>query len=279
MAPEERFMMKNSEELLTRSSHERNGCKLNYWLGGAEGAPWLVLTHGDWVDHREFDLQIPAFVSNYRLLLWDVRGHGLSRPADPPFSIREAMEDLVAILDLLDIEQAAFLGHSMGGNLSQELVFYHPDRIRALVCADCTCNTLKLSKLEEWSVRMAGPLLKLYPYDVLRRQAANISALKPEVRKTLYEMFGGFSKQEYIQILLATTLCLHYEPGYRIEKPLLLIVGDQDRTGNIRKIAPIWAAREPQCELAVIPNAGHAVNLDQVDAFNQTVLAFLRKIE
>ena len=84
---------------------------------------------------------------------------------------------------------------------------------------------------------------------------------------------------EFVQILLETSSCLHYEPGYQIKKPLLLIVGDKDKTGNIRKIMPIWAQNEPDCKFVVIPNAKHAVNLDNPTSFNQEVLQFLFKIE
>ena len=50
---------------------------------------------------------------------------------------------------------------------------------------------------------------------------------------------------------------LHYEPGYRIMPPLLLVHGDDDRMGDMRKTAPQWAQREPDCQHAVLPDARH----------------------
>ena len=85
----------------------------------------------------------------------------------------------------------------------------------------------------------------------------------------------SLSKDEFVGIMLATSECLHYEPGYRIAVPLLLIVGDKDATGNIRKIMPIWASQEPDCRLVVIPDAQHAANLDDPDLFHKTLLDFL----
>ena len=79
---------------------------------------------------------------------------------------------------------------------------------------------------------------------------------------------ASLSKAEFVQIMMATTTCLHYEPDYKINKPLLLMVGDQDATGNIRKIMPIWAEHEPDCRFVVIPNAKHAANLDNPDFFH-----------
>jgi len=74
---------------------------------------------------------------------------------------------------------------------------------------------------------------------------------------------------------MATTACLHYEPDYTINKPLLMLVGDQDATGNIRKIMPIWAKHESDCRLEVIPNSKHAPNLDNPEVFHTVLLEFL----
>lgn len=82
------------------------------------------------------------------------------------------------------------------------------------------------------------------------------------------------TKEEYIRILMQTSLCLHYEPDFKIGKPMLMMVGDQDKTGNIRKVMPLWAQHDG-VELAVIPNARHAANLDQPGIFHKHLLDFL----
>jgi 3-oxoadipate enol-lactonase len=255
----------------------RNGCELHYWLAGPKNLPLMVMTHGAWINHLEFEPQLADFSRYYRLLLWDVRGHGLSRPADPDFSVKEAVQDLLALLYSQKEESAILLGHSMGGNLSQEVVFYHPERVRALVCIDCTCNTLRLNPVETFMVRMARPIFKAYPLNALRSQSANIVSDQPAVRQKLYDLLEGLTKDEYVNVMTELTACLHYEPNYQIKKPLLIIVGDLDKTGNIRKVAPIWAERDKGSELVIIPNAGHAVNLDQPELVNQHVLSFLKK--
>jgi 3-oxoadipate enol-lactonase len=82
---------------------ERGGVTLHYWTGGKAGAPWIVLTHGATVDHHEWDATLTLLGEKYSLLTWDVRGHGLSRPAR--FDMPNAVEDLLAILDHLQVEQ------------------------------------------------------------------------------------------------------------------------------------------------------------------------------
>src|SRR5512140_3516200 len=119
---------------MTEGTLEREGCCLHYWTGGRSEAPLVVFTHGATVDHHEWDATLPLVAERYHWLAWDVRGHGLSRPA--PFDLALAVDDLLAILDQLKVKEAVFVGHSMGGNLGQELVFHHPERVKAMVCLD-----------------------------------------------------------------------------------------------------------------------------------------------
>ena len=86
---------------LSESVLERNGCPLHYWTGGSDGKPLVVFTHGAGVDHHTFDRLVPLVAEHYRVLTWDVRGHGLSRPMGQNFSVPLAVEALLAILDAL----------------------------------------------------------------------------------------------------------------------------------------------------------------------------------
>ena len=177
----------------------------------------------------------------------------------------------------MNIQTATFVGHSMGGNLGQELVFRHPERVAAMVFLDCTWNFQKLTPLESFMLKLARPIFELYPYKMLVDQSLALTATSKESQDLLRASMGSLTKKDFIQIMMATSDCLHYEPGYQIAKPLLLIVGEDDRTGNIRKIMPIWAKQEPVCELVVIPHAKHAVNLDQPEIFNRALLDFLQR--
>ncbi|MCU0541433.1 MAG: alpha/beta hydrolase [Oscillatoriaceae cyanobacterium Prado104] len=141
----------------------------------------------------------------------------------------------------------------------------------------CTCNTLQLSRLETWQTQIAIPLLKLYPWGLLKRQMVEASAIDVRARSYLAGVFDRISKQDFIAVMAELTQILHCEPGYRIAQPLLLTHGDRDMTGNIQKIAAVWANREPNCQYRVIPHAGHAANLDNPECFNRLLLDFLHE--
>jgi pimeloyl-ACP methyl ester carboxylesterase len=139
---------------------------------------------------------------------------------------------------------------------------------------DCTWNFQKLSALENFSLGIAEPIFKVYPHKMLLDQSLAVTAISKESQDLLRRSMGALSKDEFVQIMMATSACLHYEPQYHINKPLLLMIGDQDATGNIRTAMPQWAKHE-DCELVIIPNARHAANLDNPEFFHRVLLDFL----
>jgi 3-oxoadipate enol-lactonase len=261
-------------ELLEKTL-ERNGTNIHFWLGGMPSRPLVVFTHGALIDHHEWDADLEVVAEHFQVLAWDVPGHGLSRPA--VFSLAAAEADLLAILDSLKVSQAVFVGHSMGGNLHQELVFHHPERVKAMVFLDCTWNFQKLTRMEKFMLNLAEPIFKLYPYKSLVDQSLASIAFSRAAQDSLRPAVESLTKEQFIQIMMATASCLHYEPGYVINKPLLLMVGENDINGNIRKIMPVWANAEPDCRLETIPLARHAANLDNPAFFQQTLMDFLLK--
>jgi 3-oxoadipate enol-lactonase len=254
---------------------ERGGCLLHYWLSGPDDAPLLVMTHGATLDHHMFDPQLTALTDNYRVLTWDMRGHGKSQPMGEAFTVPCAVDDLLAILNHIDVKQAVFAGQSTGGYVVQELVFRHPERVQAVIMIDCTCITFKLSWLENLALASTPMLLRLYPLNMLNKQSAKASAVRPEVQDYYLEAASQISKRDLITIWTGIVKCIHAEPEYRMNKPMLLVHGEFDKLGNIAKIAPQWAELESQCTYVVIPQASHLANMDNPQVFNRTMLDFL----
>jgi 3-oxoadipate enol-lactonase len=263
--------------LPSSSEITREGCPLHFWLTGPAERPLVVFTHGAGIDHREWEDTLPIVAQDYRVLCWDVRGHGQSHPTGSPFTLARATDDLLALLDAVGANRTILVGHSMGGNISQEVIFRTPERVQAAVLLGCTRNTQKLSPLERGIAPLVDFLLKLYPYDLLRRQSADLYSDHPEVRAYLYEAFGLMNKAEFKALLPQLLKDLHEEPGYQIPVPFLLLHGEHDASGNIRTLAPTWARTEPHCEYAVIPRAGHVANMDNPQVFNQLLLDFLHR--
>jgi 3-oxoadipate enol-lactonase len=254
---------------------ERRGTGIRYWVSGRADAPVVVLSHSACADHTMWDDQVPALGKRYRVVVWDAPGQGLSQPLPPGFTFDTLVEDFVALLDHLGAERPVLIGHSMGGNLSQEVVFRHPKRVSAMALVDCTDNTAKLSAAERIALASAGPVFALYPFRILKRESVTVSAEKPESRQRLAQMFDRVAdKRSFVTILMRTTDCLHFEPGYRVPVPMMLIRGEKDRLGNIAKAMPRMAQNN-KAEYVVVSDAGHMSNMDAPDLVNKRLLRFL----
>ena len=258
---------------------ERRGSPLHYWLAGRPERPLVVLTHGVTMDHRLFEAQVPILAQDFRVLCWDVRGHGRSRPLGEGFSIPWVAEDLLAILERVGAGPVALVGHSMGGFVDQELAFRGLARVVALVQFGSTCSTWRQPAVVRWGGPLTMPAIRWMPDAVLRPLLGYLGADEPSARCYATDACRQVPKRDLVTIWRGILEHFHHEPGYRIAQPLLVVHGEHDRIGFglIPWLAPTWAAREPRGRHVVIPGAGHNANQDRPELFNRVLLAFLRE--
>jgi pimeloyl-ACP methyl ester carboxylesterase len=246
---------------------------IHYWLAGPVGRPLLVFTHGGLLDHRMFDAQLAAVASEYRVLLWDMRGHGQSQPLDSEnvLLLRTIVGDLLAIVDQLGYERACFIGQSLGSNVTQELAFLHPERVSALVLIGGYCITTKAPPALEQR-RQQSRINDVTAAD-LKEYIANVATIRSEVKAYILEACA--SPETWSILRRSAPTFFHEEPNYHITVPFLLTHGDQDALTDVVQQAPLWAQREPKCRYVVIPDAGHNANQDNPEFFNRVLLDFL----
>ena len=108
-----------------------NGVRLFYTLTGDAGSP-LVLVHGSWADHRDWDLVAPTFAKRFRVLTYDRRGHGQSEKPPGQGSVEEDAADLAALIEHLRLAPAHIVGLSLGGSIVLRLAARRPDLFRTL---------------------------------------------------------------------------------------------------------------------------------------------------
>jgi 3-oxoadipate enol-lactonase len=262
--------------ITTHQQIVRDTTTIHYWLAGPIGRPLLVFTHGGMMDHHMFDAQLAAVASEYRVLLWDVRGHGQSQPLDNDgvLELRTIVADLLAIVDRLGYQQACFIGQSFGANITQELAFLHPERVKALVIIGAYCITAKAPPALEQRRTQIG--LNDVPAANLQQFLADVVTIRPEVKAYVLEACAPPETWRVLRRSLPTFF--HEEPDYHISVPFLLTRGDQDALTEVMEQAPLWAQREPTCRYVVIPDAGHNANQDNPTFFNQTLLTFLHNV-
>ena len=255
---------------------ERPDATIRYWSGGRPDATTVVLLHGATLDHHAWDPQVDALHDRFQLVVPDLRAHGESTGT---FTFAAAVDDTLALLEALPSRRVVLVGLSLGANIAQAVVRRRPDLAHALVVADATCNTAARHPL---AVPMTVGLLNsqaMLPGDTFARHAANRTALDPDVRSYAFAVNAHRSNGETVAILASLlTGALHPDPEYRTPVPLLLVHGEHDHMGDIAADTAAWARREPLGESAVIPQAGHASNLDNPEAFTAVLLEFLDRV-
>ena len=254
---------------------EHDGCTIRYWLDGKVGAPLVVLTHGAGLDHRSFDDQVAALSGRYRVLTWDVRGHGLSQPSVETFSIDRAVDDLVALMDSLGYDDATLVGHSMGGNIHQQLGFRHPGRVRGQLVVGCTCTTVGVPRRQATEMGMVVQAMRVPSWEHLKRRSAGACSTTDSGRVYVYAALSQMTKSSFIDVVGALGACPHDEPDHASPVPILIVHGAEDETADVAELARSWAAREPFGRYAAIPSAGHLAMRDNPEAFTRVLIDFL----
>lgn len=264
---------------LTEHTIQREGCTVHYWLAGPEDRPLVVMMHGATMDHRMFNAQVEALLPDYRVLTWDARGHGKSLPNHTDISLETYARDMLAILDELSVDQCVVVGQSMGGYIAQKLYQIAPQRVQAMVQIGTTPIAKAYSRLEIWTLKATLPMFNLWPYGNFKNLVARTTSIKPEVQAYAAAAINQIPRDEFLRIWKTVSLAIDSKgmPDFKIKVPLLLIHGDQDKTGTIRRDMPKWTNIDPQAEYHVIPDAGHNANQDNPARTNDLLLDFLKR--
>jgi len=245
---------------------DRNGVKIHYEVYG--DGPALILTHGYSSTSAMWEGQIEALSKQYKLVLWDMRGHGKSDyPADPnAYSEALTIGDIAALLDQIGTRRAIVGGLSLGGYMS--LAFYrtHPERVAALLIIDTGPGFKKDEARTAWNKR-AHETAERFERDglsVLKSLSRERSSVTHRDARGLALAARGMLTQRDASVM---------EVLPEIAVPSLIVVGADDTP--FLAASDYMAAKIPGAKKVVIPSAGHAVNIDQPQAFIDAVLPFL----
>ena len=125
--------------------------RIHYALSGDSSLPTLVLSNSLGTNFSIWNAQVPEFEKHFRLLRYDMRGHGQSSVPPPPYSVPELAADVLALADFLAIERFHFCGLSIGGMIGMSVALQSPARLKKLVL----CSTAaKIGTFESWNTRV-----------------------------------------------------------------------------------------------------------------------------
>ena len=257
-----------------------DGVTLDYADEGT-GEP-VVLVHGFPLSSELWRPQRAALSADYRVITPDLRGFGASDPPPGTTTVDTYADDLVALLDALGIGAATFAGLSMGGYVVMALLRRHPNRVRGLVLVSTKApgdtdagkqgrEAMIALAQSEGAAAVAEKMLPNMLAERTREQSPDLVAFARE-------MMAGSSVEGIVGALEA----LRDRPDSRpvlqqTTLPALILVGQDD---TITPPAEAEAMRDllERSELVVIPGASHLLNLEQPEAANSAMLAFLDRL-
>jgi pimeloyl-ACP methyl ester carboxylesterase len=248
---------------------DRDGVKLHYEVHGS--GPALILTHGYSLTSAMWEGQSEALSKGHKLVLWDMRGHGRSDYPDDPAAYGEALTvaDIAALLDAVGADKAIVGGLSLGGYMS--LAFYraHPARVRALLIIDTGPGFKKDDARDAWN-RRAHDTADRFERDGL----AALTTASRERSTVSHRNAAGLARAARGMLTQRDARVIEHLPAIRV--PTLVVVGADDTP--FLAASDYMAAKIPGATKVVVPAAGHAVNIDQPQAFIAAVLPFLDRL-
>ena len=259
-----------------------NNLTVSYSDHGPDDAPVIIFIHGFPLNKSMWNIQVEALKENYRVIAYDIRGHGNSDPGIDEFFIELFVIDLLRLMEKLKIEKSILCGLSLGGYIALNAVLKHPDRFDGLILNDTQCIAdtpeIKENRCNAIiSIKEKG--VEQYADEIIKKLFAQETFTKNKnVIDAVREMIISTPKQSLCNTLHA--LAERKETCDQLPEiniPVLIMVGQED------KITPIAAAQQMHekilnSKLEIIQQAGHLSNLENSTAFNTHLVNFLELV-
>lgn len=266
-----------------------DGVRLYYEETGS-GLP-VIFVHEYAGDHRSWEQQMRHFGQRYRAIAYAARGYP---PSDVPDSVTQysqtrAADDIRAMLDGLKIDRAHVVGLSMGGFATLHFGFRHPARARSLLVGGCGYGAEPgqrdrfRNEAEVIAAFIAAngmtAFAEKYAYGPTRVQFENkdprgFAEFKHQLAE--HSALGARNTQLGVQRERPSLYDL-VEAMQALAVPTLIVTGDEDWPC----LSPGFLMKRsiPSAALAVMPNCGHAINLENPEAFNRLAGEFFAQVD
>jgi len=245
----------------------RNGVNLYYEVHGS--GPAVLLTHGFSATTEMWKPNIAALSRNYQLILWDMRGHGQTDSPKDPYAYSEDLTvgDMDALLNACGVQQAVIGGLSLGGYMSLAYHVLHADRTKALMLFDTGPGYKKDEARAGWNKRAEATAGE---YEKKGLAALGRSA---EVLASNHSSAEGLARAARGMLAQRDARVMNSLESVKV--PTLVLAGAKDEP--FLGATDYMANKIPGATKVIIPDAGHAANIDQPESFNHAVLDFLTK--
>jgi 3-oxoadipate enol-lactonase len=251
--------------------------RTNYRVSGG-GERWVTFVTGIANDLTMWDVQAAALEADFKVLCYDLRGHGGSETPAGEYTIEMLANDLRDLLDSLSVRKTYLVGLGLGGAIVQAFAVKHQDRLLGLM--PCCCRARMVPdfaamwhKLRE-TVQQQG-LEPIVEPTVQRWFSDAFKAANPDILEKVRAMIRRTTREGYLGVTAAFLgLNVEHELG-RIGVPTLYVSGAEDRLGGPPALMEGLAQRVPGARHVSVPNAAHIANIQNPAGFNVVLEGFL----
>ena len=252
--------------------------KTRYRIDGA-GSRWVTFVTGIANDLTMWDGQVPALERDFRILRYDLRGHGGSEAAPGPHSMWLLVEDLKALLDSLDVRKTSLVGLGLGGAIAQAFAIEHAESVENLL--PCCCRARMVPEFATMWHKLRGTVQEqgleaIVEPTVQRWFSDEFKAAHPEVLEKIRKMIRGTTLDGYLGVT-AAFLGLDLEDRLpRITARTLYVSGAEDKLGGPPELMAGLAAQVKGARHVSVPKAAHIANIQNPEGFNRVLEEFLK---
>ncbi|MDP2176375.1 MAG: alpha/beta fold hydrolase [Bacteroidota bacterium] len=242
----------------------------------------IVFIHGFPFDQSIWQQQIDFFKTKYRVITYDIRGHGSSESGNNTFGLDLFADDLIGLMNHLEIKQAIVCGLSLGGYILLNAIGRFPERFKSIILNDTKCEedtiyqkinrltaikNLNLLGIEQYA---SHSLTSLFTQKNIQNNFHQVNFIKNIILQTSIKTVD----KTLVAMAVRKDTCSELE---QIKVPTLIIVGKEDALTPIN-VAQSMKNRIKDAHLAIIENAAHLPNLENESDFNAAINHFLTQI-
>lgn len=260
---------------------ERDGIRISF--GDTGSGPPVLLTHSYFCSGEMWREQVPQLAEANRVVNVDLRGHGNSSAVRGPFSLYDLVEDIVQVLDMLDIERAAWAGLSIGGMVSMRAALTMPERVTGLLLLSTHAGSeTRVRRIKYAVMRTAARHFGLDPILPAVSRLMFGKTTRRRNRHLVSEWKEKFRSTDLMSMLLYAR-CLVSRDSIvsrlgKVSVPALVMVGEEDTALPVHYAEEI-AAELPDAQLVIVPEAGHLSALEHPTFVAEKMCRFLRALK
>jgi pimeloyl-ACP methyl ester carboxylesterase len=247
-----------------------NGIRLHYHLKGNKGIP-ILFVPPPLLTEESFQYQKIQLADRFRVLTYDVRGHGHSEPSREPLTYPLLVEDIRQLLDLLQLPQVYICGYSTGGQLALAAMLTYPDRFLGGIIVS------GMPGVSDWYLRMRITLAEWFTRLRLKRALTSLISLgNADSLRTFRNLYGSArlgdvrNLGQYYRISKKTSYVSRLG---EITKPMLLIYGSKDK--GFYRYADVLHRRLPNSTLCMLQNQKHHIPMKAARDMNELIAQFI----